>query len=156
MLSRSCAWVTLVCAALSLGQGCKNGDQQTRPLPPPEPPAAASAAALPRDDSAPAPKKRAVEKAVDVAQPAEPSAPAAVAPVAPATTDPAAPPASAVAQTAAPSAQLPAPSAQCVSRCQNAMQGCLSAPVDGGVPGFSNLDLCKKAFEACQSACAKQ
>jgi hypothetical protein len=35
------------------------------------------------------------------------------------------------------------------------MQGCLSAPVDGGVPGFSNLELCKKAFEACQAACSK-
>jgi hypothetical protein len=42
-----------------------------------------------------------------------------------------------------------------MGRCQGAMQGCLSAPVDGGVPGFGNLDLCKKAFEACQSACTK-
>jgi hypothetical protein len=51
---------------------------------------------------------------------------------------------------------LTAPSAACLSRCQSAMQGCLSAPVDGGVPGFGNLDLCKKAFEACQAACSKQ
>jgi hypothetical protein len=36
------------------------------------------------------------------------------------------------------------------------MQGCLSAPVDGGVPGFANLELCKKAFAVCQAACAKQ
>jgi hypothetical protein len=33
------------------------------------------------------------------------------------------------------------------------MQGCLSTPVDAGVPGFANLELCKKAFEACQAAC---
>lgn len=54
------------------------------------------------------------------------------------------------------SAQLPqltAPSAACLSRCQGALQGCLAQPVDGGVPGFANLDLCKKAFEACQAAC---
>jgi hypothetical protein len=29
----------------------------------------------------------------------------------------------------------------------------LAQPVDGGVPGFGNLDLCKRAFEACQAAC---
>jgi hypothetical protein len=50
---------------------------------------------------------------------------------------------------------LTVPSAACLSRCQGALQGCLSAPVDGGVPGFANLDICKKAFEACQAACAK-
>jgi hypothetical protein len=51
---------------------------------------------------------------------------------------------------------LAAPSAACLTRCQGAMQSCLSTPVDGGVPGFANLDLCKKAFEACQAACATQ
>jgi len=35
------------------------------------------------------------------------------------------------------------------------MQGCLSAPVDGGVPGFGNLELCKKALGACQSSCGQ-
>jgi hypothetical protein len=33
------------------------------------------------------------------------------------------------------------------------MQACLSQPVDGGVPGFANLELCKSAFAACQAAC---
>jgi hypothetical protein len=134
-------------------------------LPTPEPPASPSAAS-PREDAATAAKKRPLDDDASAKEASKPKRPAAD-PAAPSTASPPAATGSAgTAATAAagggastavpavPSAPvLAAPSAACLSRCQGAMQGCLSAPVDGGVPGFGNLDLCKKAFEACQSAC---
>lgn len=150
-------------AALA-GAGCRetgSSDQDSRPLPAPEPPA--SAAALPlRDEPASAKRKAADEDdsavknkpAATAAKPVEPSTE--VSPATPPTAD-AEGSAGTAPVAAVPSVpQLAAPSAACLSRCQGAMQGCLSAPVDGGVPGFGNLELCKKAFEACQAACAKQ
>ncbi|HKY38944.1 MAG TPA: hypothetical protein VJN18_23560 [Polyangiaceae bacterium] len=149
--------------AAGLAIACRDvgtSDQATRPLPAPEPPA--TTAALPRDDVASPPKKASDQpstkprRAADEerSQPASPAvAPAGdtAAPAAPeGTSDSAAP----VAAASAPAVE--APSAACVARCQSAMQGCLSAPVDGGVPGFGNIEVCKKAFEACQSACSKQ
>ncbi|HYQ16881.1 MAG TPA: hypothetical protein VEQ58_14020 [Polyangiaceae bacterium] len=159
MLSRPRAWFVQAVALLPLCLGCKNTEQD-RPLPTPEPPAVATSVA-PRTEAAPAPKKR-----PSAEEPTEKSAPPATttsgtrgapavsasapAPVASAPTP--------VASAPAPAAPVPtftAPSAACLSRCQGALQGCLAAPVDGGVPGFANLDICKKAFEACQAACAK-
>ena len=148
----------------ALGAGCKDRDsagQDLRPLPTPEPPASATPL-LPRDDTA-APKKHVLDDdAKDAAKAKRPAADASAAKVPGSTPSPAesagAAPTGAAGSgaVAIPSAPpFAAPSAACLSRCQGAMQGCLSAPVDGGVPGFSNLDLCKKAFEACQSACTK-
>lgn len=169
MLSRSRAWF-LLSAVLMLGGGCKareTAGQDSRPLPTPEPPASPSVT-LPREEAPPAKKRAADDEAKDAAAKAKPSATgsAAKAPSAPATGGSAGTAATASSAPAAvggsgnaPVAALPsaptftAPSAACLSRCQGAMQGCLSAPVDGGVPGFGNLDLCKKAFEACQAAC---
>jgi hypothetical protein len=161
-----CAWFLPGFLLLAPGAACKareSAGQDSRPLPTPEPPATPSATPL-REDAAAAPKKRpldddAKEPAAKPKRSAEAPAPAAAAP--PASAGSANAPATAAAgggsSTAAPA--LPsapvftAPSAACLTRCQGAMQGCLSAPVDGGVPGFGNLDLCKKAFEACQAAC---
>ena len=170
MLSRPSpsAWFLLSAWVLALGAGCKDresADQDLRPLPTPEPPASASPA-LPRDDVA-APKKRVLDDdAKDAGKTKRPAPEASAATV---TGSPAAAPAAGTGgaatttgaggstAVAAPTAPpFAAPSAACLSRCQGAMQGCLSAPVDGGVPGFSNLDLCKKAFEACQAACTQQ
>jgi hypothetical protein len=169
MLSRlsPSAWFLLSASVLALGTGCKDRDsagQDLRPLPTPEPPASASPS-LARDDVA-APKKRALDDDAKESGKAKRPAPDASAAKVPGSapspavgTGGAATTASGggTAAVAVPSAPpFAAPSAACLSRCQGAMQGCLSAPVDGGVPGFSNLDLCKKAFEACQSACAQQ
>jgi hypothetical protein len=161
-----CAWFLLGSSLLALGLSCKareSAGQDSRPLPTPEPPASPSAA-LPREDAAVAPKKRppeedskeAANKPKRTVPDASAEAPAAT-PAASSNNGAATAAAGGGASTSAPA--LPsaptfaAPSAACLSRCQGAMQGCLSAPVDGGVPGFGNLDLCKKAFEACQSAC---
>jgi hypothetical protein len=145
-----------VVAALA---GCKEQGDATRPLPAPEPPATA-AQAPPRDDVAP-PKKRPVDDGEPRApkRPGDDDAPKTATP--PASPDAPSVPGTATAAdgTAGTPATAPsvppvtAPSAACLSRCQSALQGCLAQPVDGGVPGFGNLDLCKKAFEACQSAC---
>jgi hypothetical protein len=159
MLSRLCALVLgpVLTACVVFAAGCKQHEQDSRPLPPPEPPASA-ATGLSQDEATAAPRKRPVddEPAAKPKRPATDAAPPAEARAAdgsgdvPATT-------AAPAASAAPVASVPAlPSAGCLSGCQAAMQSCLSAPVDGGVPGFGNLDVCKKAFEACQSACAKQ
>lgn len=162
MLSRLRPWFVLVSALATAASGCKEAGQD-RPLPTPEPPAAEATA--PRADVAAAPKKRAPaedvkEAPVEKTPAAAPSsgtrgAPPVAEPVGtkPAASSTAAAPSSAPATSAAPLPTLAAPSAACLTRCQGAMQGCLSAPVDGGVPGFANLDLCKKAFEACQAAC---
>ncbi len=168
MLSRlwACAWFLLSAAVLVLGAGCKDRDnagQDLRPLPTPEPPASA-APSLPRDDAA-APKKRALDddkESGKAKRPAPDASGAKVAGSVPSSaqaTGEVATAAGAGGSTAVAAPSAPpfvAPSAACLSRCQGAMQGCLSAPVDGGVPGFSNLDLCKKAFEACASACTAQ
>ena len=45
-------------------------------------------------------------------------------------------------------AQVALPTAAFVERCQTALHGCLAQPVDGGLPGFANHELCKKAIEA--------
>ena len=142
------ALVLLGFSPLVLALGCQergSSGQDSRPLPTPEPPATVSVV-LPTSD-APTPKKHSVATTVsgNVADVAPPVAGPNTA--APSTVASAAPLASAPA--------VSAPSAACSSRCKGAMQGCLSAPVDGGVPGFSNLELCKKALEACQSACEK-
>lgn len=161
MRSRLRAWFVLVSAVSTVAAGCKEAGQD-RPLPTPEPPAAASAA--PRVDVAVPPKKRVpvedVKEEPEKTPAASPSSGTRGAPPAlpsagakPTPSGTAAAPSSAPATSAAPLPTLAAPSAACLSRCQGAMQGCLSAPVDGGVPGFANLDLCKKAFEACQAAC---
>ena len=170
MQSRMRAWFLLGASVVALGAGCKareTAGQDSRPLPTPEPPASPSAA-LPREDAPPAPKKRAPEEGAKEAatKPARPASDPSVVPAATAgsaTTGPAntggatTAATGGAANTAAPA--LPSaptftpPSAACLARCQGAMQGCLTAPVDGGVPGFANLDLCKKAFEACQAAC---
>lgn len=160
MRSRLRAWFVLVSALSATAGGCKEAGQD-RPLPTPEPPAAATTA--PRADVPAAPKKRApvedVKEAPDKTPAVIPSSGTRGAPpVLPsAATKPAgsatAASSSAPATSAAPLPTLTAPSAACLARCQGAMQGCLAAPVDGGVPGFANLDLCKKAFEACQAAC---
>lgn len=149
---------------LSLTAACRevgSSDQSTRPLPAPEPPA--TTAALPREDVASTLKKKASDeagtkprRAADEAG-SQPESPAGAPtgdtarPVAPeGTSDPAAP----VAPASAPG--VAAPSAACIARCQGAMQSCLSTPVDGGVPGFGNIEVCKTAFEACHSTCSKQ
>lgn len=142
--------------------GCKergSAGQDSRPLPTPEPPASASPAALPGETPAP-PKKRPSEEAKEPAKarpvlevpssektPSAPPAPSVTAPASGVAGAPGLP---------APTASVPAitaPSAACLSRCQGALQGCLAQPVDGGVPGFGNLELCKQAFAACQAAC---
>jgi hypothetical protein len=144
--------------------GCKEQSDAARPLPAPEPPA--TAAQTPARDDVATPKKRPVDdgepKAAkrpssDDSPPKEPAPPSDT-PSAPATATAAAgtPGTAGASGTPATAPSLPpitAPSAACLSRCQSALQGCLAQPVDGGVPGFGNLDLCKKAFEACQSAC---
>jgi hypothetical protein len=137
--------------------GCKEQSDAARPLPAPEPPATATLSP-PRDDIAP-PKKRPVaddepkapkRPSDDEAPPKAPTPASGDTPSVPTTT------ADGTAGTPATAPSIPpvtAPSAACLSRCQTALQGCLAQPVDGGVPGFGNLDLCKKAFEACQTAC---
>jgi|GEM_PF-3746947 len=168
MLSRKRAWFLLGASVLALGAGCKareTAGQDSRPLPTPEPPA--SSAALPRDETPVAPKKRVSDEGTKEAPskvtrpadvPASPVGAAGSTTTAPGNsggaTNAAAGGAANTAVPALPSAPtFTPPSAACLARCQGAMQGCLTAPVDGGVPGFANLDLCKKAFEACQSAC---
>lgn len=150
-------WLELVCSILALG-ACQNrgsSDQDSRPLPSPEPPS--SAVAAPREQAVPA-KKRALDDASRAGAPkpageepakpnASPTGGAATAAGSPSSA------ASAAEPPAVASAAPIAPSATCLTRCQGALQGCLAQPVDGGVPGFANLDLCKKAFEACQAAC---
>lgn len=165
MLSGWRASVALGFGVLVLAAGCKDrgsSGQDSRPLPTPEPPAEPSTV-LPKAEVTAAPKKRAPSE--DAKEPNQPAATAATKPAAaPSASSAAASSAAAGAGNApAATASVPtplttvaAPSAACLSRCQGAMQGCLSQPVDGGVPGFGNLDLCKKAFEACQQACAKQ
>jgi len=162
MLSRVGAWFLLGFSLLAPAAACKareTAEQDSRPLSTPEPPASPSSA-LPREDTAG--KKRPLDD--DAKEPApKPKRPVADASAhtAPAPTPSASAPATAAAgggngAVVPPMPSAPvftAPSAACLARCQGAMQGCLSAPVDGGVPGFGNLDLCKKAFEACQSAC---
>jgi hypothetical protein len=163
MPSRARAGLFAAAVVLVLA-GCKERQDASRPLPAPEPPATA-ALTPPRDNAAPAPKKRPTSAEDDVA-PAKPKQPSAeVTPKAPSGSDPAATsdPAPTTGGSAAggsaataPAASVPpiaAPSAACLARCQSSMQACLSQPVDGGVPGFANLDLCKNAFAACQSAC---
>jgi hypothetical protein len=166
MLCRSRAGFAL-CSWLLVVGGCTergSSDQESRPLPTPEPPASATASS-PRLEAPKGAKKPAA--AVEGAkEPSKPKLPAERAEPTPAVTTTA----TAVTSSSAPSvvpplavgggpAALPtaptvtAPSAACLSRCQGALQGCLAQPVDGGVPGFANLDLCKKAFEACQAAC---
>jgi hypothetical protein len=166
MLSRVGAWFLPVLLLLASSTGCKareSAGQDSRPLPTPEPPASPSATS-PREDAATLPKKRPVdEDAKEVpAKPKRPpgEVPAPTAAVPTTSSSPSAPSAPAAGSGGSPAAPaLPSapvftpPSAACLTRCQGAMQGCLSAPVDGGVPGFGNLDLCKKAFEACQAAC---
>ena len=169
MLSRLGAWFLLGASLVALGAGCKareTAGQDSRPLPTPEPPA--SSTASPRDDAPPAPKKRATDEGAKEAplKPPRPVPGTAVAPAATAGAPTTVPDNTGGATTAAtggaantavpalpPAPTFTPPSAACLARCQGAMQGCLSAPVDGGVPGFANLDLCKKAFEACQAAC---
>jgi hypothetical protein len=140
---------SFACGLLALG--CRSTDQDSRPLPAPEPPA--SSVSPVREEAGP--KRRVPE---DEARPKR-SAPEADATAKPGET---ASPASASSVSTPPSVAVPpepepatAPSA-CLSGCQSAMQSCLSAPVDGGVPGFGNLELCKKALSACQQACDKQ
>jgi hypothetical protein len=152
------ALLVLLPASKDLG----SSELSSRPLPAPEPPA--TTAPLARDDSGDAPKKKAPDEAA--AKPKRPSGDVerAVAPseaVTPPSDEPPAAPVATASETATAAAPasapvVAAPSAACLSRCQGAMQGCLSAPVDGGVPGFGNLEVCKKALEACQAACAKQ
>jgi hypothetical protein len=164
MLSRMCAWFLPGLWLLAPGAACKareSAGQDSRPLPTPEPPASPSATPL-REDAAATPKKRPLdddskEPAAKPKRSAEAPATAAAPPASASSANAPATAAGGGSSTAAPA--LPsapvftAPSAACLTRCQGAMQGCLSAPVDGGVPGFGNLDLCKKAFEACQAAC---
>ncbi len=166
MLSRACAWFLLSASVLALGAGCKDRDsagQDLRPLPTPEPPASPSPS-LPRDDTTASKKRVLDDDAKESGKAKRIVADASAAKVvgsAPSPTDgtggvaTAAGTGSSPAVAAASAPPFAAPSAACLSRCQGAMQGCLSAPVDGGVPGFSNLDLCKKAFGACQSACTQ-
>jgi hypothetical protein len=170
MVSRPRAGTLLACTICLVCLACKErgGDQDSRPLPAPEPPSSPSSVA--REDATA--KRRPLEddtkeapKPKRPAEPAEPK-PGGAAPSAATGGSGAGGSGTAgapAAQAGAPGLpQVPstvptltAPSAACLARCQTAMQGCLSAPVDGGVPGFGNLDLCKKAFEACQSACSK-
>lgn len=169
MSGRARVWKLLACTTL-LAVACKergSSEQDSRPLPTPEPPASATPTTA-RDDAA---KKRVEDDTKEAAKPKRPATDAsdpkpASGPVAtaaggaasggaPSGTAGAAPVASAPATPSLPSSVpgITAPSAACLSRCQGAMQTCLSQPVDGGVPGFGNLDLCKKAFEACQASC---
>lgn len=154
MPSRARAGVVFGSLVLVLA-GCKEQSDAARPLPAPEPPATATQTP-PRSDVAP-PKKRAVND--EPKAPKRPSGEEAApqAPTAATTEAPSAPTAAdGTAGTPATAPSVPpvtAPSAACLARCQTALQGCLAQPVDGGVPGFGNLDLCKRAFEACQSAC---
>lgn len=162
MLGRSSAGFVLSFGMLALlagSAGCRDrgsADQDSRPLPTPEPPASAA----PRAEPTSAPKKPSTDeskpKPVVTTPPAAVPVPVPTVPEAsttggsPATGSGGAP----VAVPPVPSVPpIAAPSAACLSRCQGALQGCLAQPVDGGVPGFANLDLCKKAFEACQAAC---
>jgi hypothetical protein len=145
---RAVLHIALLTALSSACQARGTSDQDTRPLPAPEPPPTnAPLPAAPPDEAAP---RRTTPRSSD------PSAPRPTEPEQPSPTQPAA-----AADAGAPAAPKPegatqAPSAECVQKCQGAMQGCLStAPADGGVPGFSNVDVCKKAFETCQSSCAK-
>jgi hypothetical protein len=129
-----------------------SSDQDTRPLPAPEPPPeTAPQAAAPPGDGAP---RRTTARSTD-AKPAQPGEGAAHAARQPRTEgDPEA--ASSPAAPAAPTENVvQVPSSECLQKCQGAMQGCLATPTDGGVPGFSNVEICKKAFETCQAACAK-
>lgn len=59
-------------------------------------------------------------------------------------------PASSKADASAPSA---AQAAACVQKCQGALQKCLVAPREGGLPSFANTKACADAFTACQAAC---
>ena len=153
------AWLPLVCSLCAL-PGCKDrgsSGQDSRPLPSPEPPPSAT-----RDEPAPTKKRPLDDDAREVSRPKRPAVeePSKAAPARP---EPAVSAGTAQPDATGPSAASPssgapvltAPSAACLARCQGALQGCLAQPVDGGVPGFANLDLCKKAFEACQAACAQ-
>ncbi len=167
MTSRVRAAVFAVALVFMLA-GCKERIDISRPLPAPEPPATA-ALTPPRDDlAAPSPKKR--PSADDEVAPTKPKQPSGDdAPKAPSAAEPTTAAGGTAATTGAATGgsvaggsptttptsvpTLAAPSAACLTRCQSSMQACLSQPVDGGVPGFANLDLCKNAFAACQNAC---
>jgi hypothetical protein len=162
MLGRSGTGFVLGLLMLPLGTSCRDrgsADQDSRPLPTPEPPASAVPAA-PRVEPTGVAKKPVVTdeaKPKPVVVTPEPTTATTAAPTTPAAGG--APAAGGtgsggspvVVPTAVPT--IAAPSAACMSRCQGALQSCLAQPVDGGVPGFANLDICKKAFEACQAAC---
>lgn len=157
MVGRSGAVFWLSFGTLALLGACRDrgsADQDSRPLPTPEPPASLTPAA-PRAEPAGVAKRPAGETRAKPTASAIP-APVATAPVPVPDSTGEAPSVAAGGGAPAPAPSLPplaAPSAACLSRCQGALQGCLAQPVDGGVPGFANLDLCKKAFEACQAAC---
>lgn len=160
MLSRAgaCFWLGFSISLLAAGcQERGTAEQGSRPLPMPEPPASPSAA---RADATVAAKKRSTSDEPKEGSKPKPTAdrgaekPPVVTAPAPAVSGAVATGGAANAVALPTSSPINAPSAPCLNRCQGAMQGCLSAPVDGGVPGFGNLDLCKKALEACQNACA--
>jgi len=151
MLDRAVARVMLLGALASACNARGSSDQETRPLPAPEPPptTAPLAAAAPGEPPA---KRSTASRAADSkrAEPAAEPAPASAQEPAAVSDAGVAAPAS-----AKPEDAVQAPSAECIQKCQNALQGCLAAPTDGGVPGFSNVEVCKKAFETCQGSCAK-
>jgi hypothetical protein len=155
MPRRARACVLIPCVVLAL-VGCQETDA-SRPLPAPEPPATATLTP-PRDD-APVKKRPAADEG-DRPAPKRPSdTEPAKAPATPDAPEPAAQAGtSSGGSAAAPSPAEPVPpvttpSAACLARCQSSMQSCLSQPVDGGVPGFGNLELCKNALAACRAAC---
>ncbi|RYZ07065.1 MAG: hypothetical protein EOO73_13440 [Myxococcales bacterium] len=161
MLGRSGAGFVLIFGMLALVAACRDrgsADQDSRPLPTPEPPASASPLA-PRAEPTNVTKRPGADETkprpvVPTSAPPASPVPSAAAPEIAIGGSSASSASSAAAPATVPSVPpLALPSAACTSRCQGALQGCLAQPVDGGVPGFANLDLCKKAFEACQAAC---
>lgn len=163
ILLRLSAWARgarrLLPGVLVLLPACKDfgSEQASRPLPPPEPPPA-SGAPRAREDAPSAPRKRTPSDDVDIRskRSAGESQSAREPGVNQASSDAEPAAAGTEAAPATSSLTLPGPSVACLASCQTAMQSCLAAPVDAGVPGFGNLELCKQAFEACRSACNKQ
>jgi hypothetical protein len=50
-------------------------------------------------------------------------------------------------------ASAPTLGSNCLDKCQGILSKCLTAPKDGGLPGFGNTRECAEAFDGCRVAC---
>lgn len=155
--SRIESW--LICAALfAVLLACKKKDEldPDRPLPSVQVPV--TAAPSPVTPPAPAEPERAKPSTpTPAARPKSPSTPTETATDEGATAaqDAGSRPESEPTATGSDAAATPAPSqaGQCIDKCQAVLSKCLTAPREGGLPGFGNTRECAEAFDSCRVAC---